>query len=123
MTTSFPFRAAILAAIAATAPLAAAAAESVRLEAPSQAASLHEGAVDMVMFYLPRGDHFEVVATYVDRDAASEPTRVRMGLTDGDSVAFGLPGQPDVLYRFTRRGSVVEVSSATLHEPALIAAW
>jgi hypothetical protein len=93
-------------------PTAAASGEArIQLEAPLAAASLHEGRVDMVVFYLEHDDHFEIVATYAERDAAYEPMRLRMGMADGDAVSFGLPGHGDVLYRFAREGTDVVVTA------------
>jgi hypothetical protein len=87
----------------------------IALSQPIQAASLHDKGVDMVVYYTDETSHFEVVATYVTAPAA-EPRRMRMGLTDGDSVRFALPGQPSTVYTFARAEETVTVTS----EPASV---
>lgn len=107
------FRAVIAAAIAFLP--AAAQADQIALTAPMQAASLHEGGIDMVVYYLPRAGHFEVVATYVTGTAPgtgpAAPRRLRMGLAEGDATRFSLPGQAQVTYSFARHGDRVEVEA------------
>ncbi len=93
--------------IAAVAP---ASADDIRLDRPMAAASLHDGGVDMVVYYLDHQDELEVVATYSQK-GAYEPARLRMALGDGDDVSFGLPGLSGASYRFTRTGAVVSVSA------------
>lgn len=96
-----------------------AAADQITLTKAMQAASLHEGGVDMVVYFLEETDHFQVVATYApNKQEPFEPARMRMGLTDGDSVRFGLPGEPQVIYSFARTGDVVTVA-ADLTRPQL----
>jgi len=64
--------------------------------------SLHEGRLDMVVYYVPvGGDLLEVTATYAP-EGAGDPLRVAMGLADRDAVAFSLPGYQDSLYAFSR---------------------
>jgi hypothetical protein len=41
------------------------------------------------------------------------PLRVVMGVADGDSVAFSMPGHRNSLYGFSRSGEEVTVSSET----------
>lgn len=94
---------------------AAISADSIRLNAPLAGASLRAGDIDMAVYYLDRGDHFEVVATYAAHSGPYDPARLRMGLSDGDSVSFRLPGQTAYLYRFTRDGEFVSVVSEPLH--------
>lgn len=93
-------------------------ADSIHLGAPLQGASLRGDDVDMSVYYLDHGDHFEVVATYALRNEPYDPARLRMGLSDGDNVSFGLPGQTGYLYRFSRHGSSVFVVAEAEH-----AAW
>lgn len=88
-----------------------AAADQITLTKAMQAASLHEGGVDMVVYYLEEADHFQVVATYAPKREPFEPARMRMGLTDGDSVRFGVPGEPQVIYSFARAGDAITVSA------------
>lgn len=90
---------------------AAASADEIELRESMQAASLHEGGIDMVVYFLEHDDHFEVVGTYAAVDAAHDPARIRMGLVDGDSVSFSMPGQDQVRYSFARKGDVVSVSA------------
>lgn len=86
-------------------------ADEIALERPMQAASLHDGGIDMVVFYLDRADHFEVVATYATVEAPDAPARLRMGLADGDAVSFALPGERHVQYSFARDGETVRVEA------------
>jgi hypothetical protein len=94
---------------------AAISADSIRVNAPLAGASLRAGDIDMVVYYVDHGDHFEVVATYALHNGLYDPARLRMGLADGDSVSFGLPGQTGYLYRFARNGSSVAVIAEPSH--------
>jgi hypothetical protein len=100
------FAAAIFAATA-----GAAAAETISLNAPMQAASVHEGGIDMVVYFTEKDDHYHVVATYADSASAFAPARIQMGLQDGDDVSFSLPGLTHVSYGFERTGNAVSVSA------------
>ena len=73
----------------------------------------------MVLYYVPvDGDLLEVTATFAPK-VGGEPLRVVMGLADGDSVAFSMPGHQEPLYAFSRSGAEVTVSSETdVHLPA-----
>lgn len=88
-----------------------ASADTINLTAPLQAASLHDGDVDMVVYYLEHKDHFEVVATYLDQATIDQPSRLRMGLGDGDATTFSLPGLTHVSYSFERSGNSVSVTA------------
>ncbi len=94
-----------------------AAADSIRLEGPMAAASLFDGGVDMVVYYLAHRDDFEVVATYALHDGHSDPARLRMGLSDGDRVSFGLPGVSGVSYTFSRAGALISVEATQTGRP------
>jgi hypothetical protein len=88
-------------------------AEEATVRRPIEAGSLHEGRLDMVVYYVPvDGDLLEVIATYAPK-GGGEPMRVVMGLSDRDSVAFSMPGYRDSLYTFSRSGETVTVSSGT----------
>ncbi len=86
-------------------------ADSISLDTPMAAASLHEGHVDMVVYFLDRSDHFEVVATFAARDSAYDPARLRMRLAEGDAVSFALPGHIETQYSFSRLTDVVTISA------------
>jgi len=88
-------------------------ADTISLNSPMQAASLHEGGIDMVVYYLDEEDHFQLVANYLDITDTTTPLRIRMGLTDGDRTSFQLPGLPHVIYSFERTGTKV-VATADL---------
>lgn len=98
-----------------------AAADEIRLDVPLAAASLHDGGVDMVVYYLEHADHFEVVATYVAQYAPDAPARLHMGLVEGDRVSFGLPGLPGMTYRFSRTGAVIAVEATPTDTSTLVA--
>jgi hypothetical protein len=88
-------------------------AEEVTIGRPVEGGSLHEGRLDMVVYYVPvDGDLLEVTATFAPK-AGGDPLRVVMGLADRDSVAFSMPGYQDLLYTFSRSGEEVTVSSET----------
>ena len=88
-------------------------AEEATLGRPIEAGSLHEGRLDMVVYYVPvDGDLLEVTATFAPK-GGGDPLRVVMGLADGDSVAFSMPGHQDPLYAFSRSGEEVTVSTET----------
>lgn len=89
-------------------------ADEITLSKHRQGDWLHEGVVDMVVYYLDRDDHFEVVAIYVPKADPERRRFIRMGLKDGDSVRFGLPGFPHVLYSFAREGCAVRVTAEPL---------
>ncbi|OWK25999.1 hypothetical protein AJ87_47240 [Rhizobium yanglingense] len=75
--------------------------------------SLHAGPLDMVVYYVPvDGDLLQVTATFAPK-TGGDPLRVVMGLADGDSVAFSMPGHHDSLYAFSRSGKQVTVSTET----------
>lgn len=87
-------------------------ADTIELDAEIECASVHAGGVDMAVYYQNRGDHFEVVGTYAPAEPPFRPARIRMGLADGDSVSFGLPGiATAVLYTFEREGETVRVDT------------
>jgi hypothetical protein len=86
-------------------------AEEITVGRPIEGGSLHEGGLDMVVYYVPvDGDLLEVTATFAPK-GGRDPLRVVMGLADGDSVAFSMPGYQDSLYAFSRSGEEVTVSS------------
>lgn len=77
-----------------------------------EAASLHDGAVDLVAYYQPATDGtLEVTATYAAQDGGA-PARLVMALADGDAVQFALPGHRETLYSFVRSGDRVTVTAA-----------
>lgn len=88
-------------------------ADPAQMRAPLAAASLHQGTLDMVAFYAPVGDSFEVTATFAPRSAAFRPSRVVMTLADGDQTSFGIPGHPGSLFHFAREGNFVTVEHVT----------
>jgi hypothetical protein len=77
-----------------------------------EAASLHEGPLDMVAYFQPgESGAFVVTATFLAREAPeAQPMRVVMALADGDDVAFAMPGFQEALYRFRRDAGTVTVS-------------
>jgi hypothetical protein len=90
-------------------------AEEVTIGCPIEGGSLHEGRLDMVVYYIwldGDGDLLMVTATFAPK-GGGDPLRVVMGLADGDSVAFSMPGHQDSLYAFSRSGQEVTVSSKT----------
>jgi hypothetical protein len=87
-------------------------AEEATMRRAIEAASLHEGPLDMVAYYVTApGGELEVTATFAPREApGAAPMRIVMVLGDGDDVAFAMPGYPRALYRFVRAGGAVTVS-------------
>jgi hypothetical protein len=89
-------------------------AEQSSMSRPIEAASLHDGPLDMVGYYEPvSGGALEVTATFAPREVtmmSAAPMRIVMALGDGDDVAFSIPGYPQALYRFARSGATVAVS-------------
>ena len=84
---------------------------------PIEGGSLHEGNLDMVAYYVPvDGGLLEVTATFAPK-SGGDPLRVVMGLADGDSVAFSMPGHRGSLYAFSRSGREVTVSTETDAHP------
>jgi hypothetical protein len=101
----------LAAALALAAPLSAAA-DTIELSAPLMSASLHEGDVDMNVFYISTGgDGFRVIATYAPVEASADAARLIMKLADGDAVRFALPGHQGTAYSFRRNGAIVAVSA------------
>ncbi len=85
-----------------------ASAEEVGANQPLAAASLHEGPLDMVAYFVEgAGDAYEVTATFAPRAAYAEPMRVVMALRDGDSTRFALPGFRGTNYEIAREGDKV----------------
>jgi hypothetical protein len=92
-------------------------ADAISLQKPIAGASVHTGGVDMAVYYVDQGDHFEVVATYAASEGPFQPGRLRMAMTDGDSARFGLPGMATaVLYTFHRQGDIVTVDATHVGE-------
>ena len=91
--------------------MASAQAEEVTISHALAAGSLHEGALDMVAYWLDGPDGaLELTATFRDRTTDDEPMRVVMPLQDGDALSFGMPGYPSLLYTFARAQSDVTIS-------------
>ena len=103
--------AAVALAAAASAP---ALADQMTMDRAIQAASLHDGPLDMVAYYRPAPDGaLEVTATFAPRTVsmmAAAPTRMLVALAEGDDIAFAIPGYPQAIYRFARAGETVTVS-------------
>jgi hypothetical protein len=88
-------------------------AEETTIGRPIEGGGLHEGSLDMVVYYVPAdGDLLEVTATFAPKTGGN-PLRVVMGLADGDSVAFSMPCHQSSLYSFSRSGEEVTVSTET----------
>ncbi|MBZ9701749.1 MULTISPECIES: hypothetical protein [unclassified Mesorhizobium] len=86
-------------------------AEEATIGRPIEAGSLHNGRLDVVVYYVPtNGDLLEVTATFASK-GGGDPQRVVMGLADRDSVAFSMPGYRGSLYAFSRSGDEVTVSA------------
>ena len=90
----------------------AALADTITLTQANAGATLHESDVDMSVYWTEDGDAYALTATYVTDEAPAEPARLRMHLSDGDKVSFGLPGVQDRLFTFARDGGTVSVESA-----------
>jgi hypothetical protein len=110
------FRPFVSAALATAALAVPAFAEQAVMTRPIEAASLHDGPLDMVAYYVP-AEHgaLEVTANFAPREpqpetAYTEPMRIVMALNNGDDVSFAMPGYPQALYRFTRAAEGVAVS-------------
>ncbi|CDX21743.1 conserved exported hypothetical protein [Mesorhizobium sp. ORS 3324] len=92
-------------------------AEQATIGRPIEAGSLHDGRLDMVVYYVPvDGGRLEVTATFAPK-GGGDPQRVVMGLADRDSVAFSMPGYRGTLYAFSRSGEEVAVSAETDMHP------
>jgi hypothetical protein len=103
----------VSAAILAAALLAApASADQVTLAAPAEGWSLHDGPLDMALYYAAAGGSMlEVIGTYAPK-AGGEARRLVMGLSEGDAVSFAMPGYPRATYSFARTGDAVTASVA-----------
>ncbi|MGY9045482.1 MAG: hypothetical protein ACKVKF_00030 [Rhodobacterales bacterium] len=86
-------------------------ADEMTLTAPMSSATLHEGGLDMNVYFVEAENGYDVIGTYVSRVGAYAPARIRMLMQDGDSVAFGMPGARDVLYSFERSGDALHVTA------------
>jgi hypothetical protein len=107
MTSLRSFTAALLASAALALP---ALADEMTVDRPIAAASLHDGPLDMVAYYMPAENDLKVTATFVGREDGARPMRAVMLLADGDDVSFAMPGHLDALYRFVRNGPALAVS-------------
>lgn len=105
------FRLALIAATVFGISAAPAIADEMTMDQPVQAGSLHDGKLDMVAYFTMTDTRvMEVTATFAERAAAYAPQRIVMGLDDGDKVAFAMPGHPESLYHFERRGAELTAS-------------
>ena len=115
------FRPLATAALLAAVFTAPAFAEQMTMNRAIEAASLHDGPLDMVAYFVPAAhDTLEVTATFAPHHGnarSDEPMRIVMGLADGDQVAFAMPGYQEALYRFTRSGETVTVSVLPVEAP------
>lgn len=106
-------RTTLFSALLATAALPAFA-EETSVAAPIEAASLHEGPLDMVAYYArTETGAYEVTATFADRELEKQ-MRVVMALEDGDAVQFSMPLYPEARYGFARDGEALTVSAERL---------
>ncbi len=87
----------------------AAAADEITLKTPLAGAALHEGGVDMSVYWTEVAAGYEVVATY-QGTADVQASRIAMVLNEGDRVSFGLPGTRGVVYSFARENGAVTVT-------------
>ncbi len=105
---------AALAALLGATLTAPAQAEEVTISRALAAGSLHEGALDMVAYWLEVPDGaLEVTATFRDRETIDEPMRIVMPMQDGDALSFGMPGYAGSLYSFARSGKELNISVET----------
>ncbi len=103
-----------LAALLGSTLMAPAQAEEVTISQALAAGSLHEGALDMVAYWLEMPDGaLELTATFRDRATDDEPMRIVMPMQDGDALAFGMPGYAGSLYSFARSGKDLNISVET----------
>ena len=100
-----------LAALLGSTWIAPAQAEEVTISQEIAAGSLHEGALDMVAYWVEVPDGaLELTATFRDRATDDEPMRIVMPMQDGDALAFGMPGYDGALYSFARSGKAISIS-------------
>jgi hypothetical protein len=100
-----------LAALLGSTWIAPAQAEEVTISQEIAAGSLHEGALDMVAYWVEVPDGaLELTATFRDRATDDEPMRIVMPMQDGDALAFGMPGYDGALYSFARSGQEISIS-------------
>ena len=97
----------------------AAAAETVTLSAPLQAATVHHATVDMSVYWTKSGEALEVVAHYASKANPEDTGRLVLALNEGDDVLFGLPGQAGQLFGFSRHGDALTVATARPSMPKL----
>ena len=91
--------------------MAPAQAEEVTISQALAAGSLHDGALDMVAYWLDGPDGaLELTATFRDRATDDEPMRIVMPMQNGDALSFGMPGYEDSLYSFARSGQQITIS-------------
>src|SRR4051812_640644 len=84
--------------------------EEATIGRPIEGGSLHEGHLDMVVYYVPvDGDLLEVTATCARR-CAGAPLRMFRGLADDASAASSMPGYQDTLHAFPGSGKKVTPS-------------
>lgn len=84
--------------------------DEITLNAPMEGATMHDGGIDMTVYWIDVGTGFEVTATYTPQDTYA-PARMVMLLADGDKVTFSLPGHKSIVYSFSRDGQDVRVMS------------
>ncbi|WP_118138180.1 hypothetical protein [Oceanicella sp. SM1341] len=103
----------ILAALLGATASVAAQADTLTLATPMSGGTLHAGAVDMSVYWLPaEDDALEVVAYYTERGEEAAPRLLQMRLGAEDRVVFGLPGQAGTAYSFEREAGALRVTAA-----------
>jgi hypothetical protein len=107
-----PFRYLTIAAALTLAPLAPAAAESLR---PIQAQSIDLGTLSGVAYYTAERDGFHVIATLAKRGDNATPVQVEAVLVPGQSLFVSAPreaGIPSEKFEISRKADTVVVRQA-----------
>lgn len=102
-----------LAALIAAAPVASLA-DSLTLATPLSGGTVRAAGTDLSAYWVEDGDAAELVAFYSTGSGAA-PQPLRMRLTEGDRVVFGLPGQSGATWSFAREAGAVTITGEALH--------
>lgn len=91
----------------------AALADTVILDKEKSGHSLHDGGINMVLYYEKNKGSHTVVATYATKENPAEAYRFKVSLSEQARVHYFVPGSSKIYYQFERSGDKITISTVT----------